>query len=90
MKPKVINTNNEDITNKNFTVNANFLQRHYKSGYNKALEDEIDFLKSLPIGNIRPSNDSETLKTANSYVYTQIKDRIQQLKREILNSKKKE
>jgi hypothetical protein len=39
MKPKVINTNNEDITNKNFTVNANFLQRHYKSGYDKALEE---------------------------------------------------
>jgi hypothetical protein len=38
---KVINTNNEDITNKNFTVNANFLQRHYKSGYNKALEEVV-------------------------------------------------
>jgi hypothetical protein len=41
--PKVINTNNEDISHKNFTVNANFLQRHYKSGYNKALE-EVDKL----------------------------------------------
>jgi len=47
------------------------------------INDEIKFLEELPIGNLKPANNSETLKTANAYVYIEIKERINKLKGEL-------